>query len=526
MKRWIVLLLALMMFALPVSAEPMSTFDYTDNVLEDGSLIYYFLELSLKLPAEWRGKLYVEQKENGVYFYQKASYEKYKAEGIDGGGFLFMLGASVNADFSKLPAFEYLGFSEESVLNYYLMLPSDYPAYMEDDIQAEYDAMHAQTDFVVQNAQFYADIRETEAQDLPEDPQIETEGSSDDTTDPGTDEPKATLHQARYHFEHNALPFYFYDDPGNMLDVMSQHGCFELWKALVEENGIAYPYTEEDFREIWYAAGDAVLLQIELPKPEDTPLCFRIYMAYDPTTEQAGYYTVEYDNFFDEAAILCGWDKEHVHTEYAGAAILDPEDPDYDSKLLEEAKGVAQLAGFPADLAVIGADTEKTEEPPVGEPPVDEPPVDNGSELAIVRCPELGFTTMADPAYSTEYEEGTGVYIYTEHEGSIPYVIVYRNEDLLGEPLEFIKEQFTPSIQDQYGDDLVSYVEYEVYDIGGKQLPAGLYTYRLQGYLIDMLRIFDSTGSSTVAYTAKYINGEGGATLEALDAAVRYYQAE
>ena len=68
--------------------------------------------------------------------------------------------------------------------------------------------------------------------------------------------------------------------------------------------------------------------------------------------------------------------------------------------------------------------------------------------------------------------------------------------------------------------------EIEAYEIGGKQLPAGLYTYKLQGYLVDLLRLFDSTGEHTVAYTAKYIDAHGGETIEALDTAIRNYKAE
>ena len=155
MKRLTALLLALLVLALPALAEPMALLDYTDDILEDGSPIYYFQELSLKLPADWRGRVMAVPGEDGVGFYQIASHEKYAAEGVDGGGFLFMLGASVNGSFSQLPRFEYLGFSEASAMNYYLRLPSDYPAYPEDSIQAEYDAMHAQIDDVVQNVEFY-----------------------------------------------------------------------------------------------------------------------------------------------------------------------------------------------------------------------------------------------------------------------------------------------------------------------------------------------------------------------------------
>ena len=96
--------------------------------------------------------------------------------------------------------------------------------------------------------------------------------------------------------------------------------------------------------------------------------------------------------------------------------------------------------------------------------------------MDLISCPELGFTTKADPLYSWEYEEGTGIYIYTEDEGSIPYVLVYQGEDLIVEAFEYIQEQYTPYMQDQYGDDLVEYEETRSYPIGGKELPAGLPT--------------------------------------------------
>lgn len=314
MKRMTALLLALLLLTLPALAEPSSLLDYTDDILEDGSPIYYFQELSLKLPADWRGKVMALPGEGGVSFYQIASYEKYQAEGVPGGGFLFILGASVNDSFSEMPAFRYLGFSEASAMNYYLLLPTDYPAYLEEAIQAEYDAMSAQIDEVVKNAEFYGSVGSTVA-----------------------------------------------------------------------------------------------------------------------TTE---------------------------------------------------------------------------------------------GNLVRIACPEQGFTTMADPNYAWDYQEGTGISIYTQHEGSIPYVIVYRGEDLLGEPYEYIQEQYTPHMQQKYGDALASFEEVRSYETGGKQLPAGLYSYYVGDTLVDMIRLMDSTGTRTVSYTAKFIHGEGEATLAALDAAVRNFRAE
>ncbi len=156
-------------------------------------------------------------------------------------------------------------------------------------------------------------------------------------------------------------------------------------------------------------------------------------------------------------------------------------------------------------------------------PQVTEAPRDTAG-LTAAPCPELGFSTLCDPSVLQKYEDGTGLNLFIEGEERIPYVLVYQNGDLIGDAGEYLREQYTPYMKNKYGDDLVGYTEYEYYDIGGKQLPAALYTYRVQGTLVDMLRIMDSTGSQTVSYTAKYVQGNGDATMDALDKAVRYYQ--
>ena len=143
---------------------------------------------------------------------------------------------------------------------------------------------------------------------------------------------------------------------------------------------------------------------------------------------------------------------------------------------------------------------------------------------AVQACPELGFATACDPAFIATYVEGDGLYLNSAGGTGIPYVLVYRSGDVLGEPYEYIREQWTPHMRELYGDDLVGAVEYEYYDIGGKQLPAGMYMYRLQGYIICALRVYESTPQGTVCYTAKYVQGDDAETLAALDDAVRYMQ--
>ena len=344
MKRLLATLLALLLFALPAHAEPMSWLDYTDDVLADGSPIYYFPELSLTLPSSWRGRVMAMAEEGRTAFYQTASYERYRDEGIDGDGFLFALGASVNGSFSQLPAFRYLGFSEESSLNYYLELPSDYPACDDAFIRAEYDVMASQIDEVAAGVSFYSDAHAGAGQTEPEQGEAEAGPPAQEPSASAAQEGGVSLEKARYHFEHSALPRYFYDDPANMLAVLEARGTFAMWQALVDENGVVYPYQEADYELRWYDLEDgATALLITMPAPEVSPQCFRAYMIYNPSTGAAGYYTVEYDNMLGDAAFLCGWSPDGTHMNYGGAMILDAAADDYEAQLESETAQVAAL---------------------------------------------------------------------------------------------------------------------------------------------------------------------------------------
>ena len=138
MKRILMLTLILLLASLPALAE--------------AELIYRTEDVELHLPGSWSGKILILPTANGATFYQKASYDKYMEEGIPGGGYLFSLGGSVNRSFEELPSFIYLGFCEESAMNYYLELPTDYPAYMDDETRAEWDDMHDMMRGIAQGA--------------------------------------------------------------------------------------------------------------------------------------------------------------------------------------------------------------------------------------------------------------------------------------------------------------------------------------------------------------------------------------
>ena len=77
-------------------------------------------------------------------------------------------------------------------------------------------------------------------------------------------------------------------------------------------------------------------------------------------------------------------------------------------------------------------------------------------------------------------------------------------EDWIVDIADYVREQYTPHMKKQYGADLVSAEEYDSYEIAGRQLAAGVYTYKLQGYLIDMVRAYDVQDRQTVVFTRRW----------------------
>ena len=137
----------------------------------DGTYSYYFTGddfpqgLFVTMDKDWYQNTFVKTNDNSASFYHTDSYNAYADEGLEGGGFLFAIGASMNTDFQDLPHFEYIGFDEESSLNFFAELPSDYPAYMDDEsIRAEYDALSAGVEDVIGSIRIGKTVEDTDKQ--------------------------------------------------------------------------------------------------------------------------------------------------------------------------------------------------------------------------------------------------------------------------------------------------------------------------------------------------------------------------
>lgn len=163
MRFLFVTLMALLLAASPAFAEeePFAPFDHAILYTVNGKYVVYECpDITLFIPINWDSAATVLQDDDGIGFYHTGSYEKWAEAGVERGGFLCKLCASEDEAFRDLPAYEYLGFSESAGLHFYLVVPSDDPAYADDAaVRAEYDEMHAQVDEIVEMARISRSMR-------------------------------------------------------------------------------------------------------------------------------------------------------------------------------------------------------------------------------------------------------------------------------------------------------------------------------------------------------------------------------
>lgn len=154
-----------------------------------------------------------------------------------------------------------------------------------------------------------------------------------------------TPHDIRYYFEHRLLPSELYENTEQLTGFLRKNGIYALWANFTGSNGFAVVYPEDAFGMAEFPQEDGTnVMMISLPKPEDSPLCSRVYLFWNPETGKTGYYTVELDSFFGEAWYLCGWSADGNHLDYGTInALPDPEDPGYADALQAEIAAVLEL---------------------------------------------------------------------------------------------------------------------------------------------------------------------------------------
>lgn len=146
--------------------------------------------------------------------------------------------------------------------------------------------------------------------------------------------------------------------------------------------------------------------------------------------------------------------------------------------------------------------------------------------LVTVRSDKEAFSTMAPAGKPVTFDADDGsLYIWLDEEGYIPNLWVCRLEDKLNDPVRYVHELYEAYMKEQYGDRLVAVSKLSDYEIGGKSLPAAVFTYKTtSGYLVNQINLVEARDDGDVVFQARYPNGDDEETLNALDAAIRYYQ--
>ncbi len=140
-----------------------------------------------------------------------------------------------------------------------------------------------------------------------------------------------------------------------------------------------------------------------------------------------------------------------------------------------------------------------------------------------VVCEALQYSTLA-PEDAAVYADGESMFIDLNPVNGIPYVEI---DKVLGQRYDtgrYFNEILMNDMQSRYGDNLRGTSVMEYYTVGGKDLPAAQFTYKVGEYTVYFLQALELNGNDTVFYTAKFLSEYREETLNALDMAVRCYQ--
>jgi len=145
-------------------------------------------------------------------------------------------------------------------------------------------------------------------------------------------------------------------------------------------------------------------------------------------------------------------------------------------------------------------------------------------ETADYICEEENFKTRIPLNGSSGYEKNTGLVIYTDVPGYIPYVIVHRRplDKKFNNPVNYLNNVYREYLEGKHEDTGTNPAK--KWEVGGKELIGARYMYKIGKYTVVQVQLIEIREAGDVEYTAKYIQGEDAATMAALDTAVKYYQ--
>lgn len=147
--------------------------------------------------------------------------------------------------------------------------------------------------------------------------------------------------------------------------------------------------------------------------------------------------------------------------------------------------------------------------------------------LTTIHCDNQGFTTMCLNDQSWEQLDDGGLVIWVDQPGSDPYVSVRwdRHADN-SDPEDYFDDEFTPLMEETYGDRLMDPSDYTVYQVEGVPMPGVQYAWEGDdGRVYITFRLLDTRWEGLVAFTATYYYEErDGEPMNVLSRAVFGFQ--
>nr|MCR5154503.1 hypothetical protein [Lachnospiraceae bacterium] len=109
-------------------------------------------------------------------------------------------------------------------------------------------------------------------------------------------------------------------------------------------------------------------------------------------------------------------------------------------------------------------------------------------------------------SYSTQWNDDDGLYIYTEIDDSIPYLLVYRYKDMPIDANQLMEESIEPFIAEDYAEQDVSVNPVTKEMIDGKELISISYSYNVGEYRVTARRLLLQYEDDIINFTVKYLD--------------------
>lgn len=150
------------------------------------------------------------------------------------------------------------------------------------------------------------------------------------------------------------------------------------------------------------------------------------------------------------------------------------------------------------------------------------------AEVAVpFTCDEQGYTTLVDPLWRCQWQDGDGVY-YHFTDDNMPYVLAWVNatDSRITDGSAFLGQEL-PELQEMYSaNGAVSFVQHGEFSVGGRPVSAADVQYRnSQGIPIRLLIVVDVRDDFTALFRCRYLEDSGRRqvldALELIDANMR-----